>query len=78
MEEYNQFPLKIYRQRVAINRFMRSKNVPQPVQERVRRFLNENWYEEGNRDTFLEQSIITTLPPEIKEDLLFNSYGMFL
>lgn len=31
MEEFNIFPLKIYRQRVAINRFMRSKNVPQPV-----------------------------------------------
>ncbi|CAK79582.1 unnamed protein product (macronuclear) [Paramecium tetraurelia] len=75
MEEFNVHPMKIFKKRIAVNKFMQSKSVPLVVQERVRRYLNEHWYEEGTRDLTLEQEIFTELAPEIKEELFYNSYG---
>ncbi|CAD8167179.1 unnamed protein product [Paramecium pentaurelia] len=75
MEEFNVHPIKIFKKRIAVNKFMQSKQVPLVVQERVRRYLNEHWYEEGTRDLTLEQEVFAELAPEIKEELFYNSYG---
>jgi hypothetical protein len=34
---------------------MKNKMVPPVLSERVRQYLNEHWYEEGNRDHELEE-----------------------
>jgi hypothetical protein len=57
---------------------MKNKQVPRELCERVRQYLNEHWYEEGNRDQDLERETIESLAPELKEELLLNSYGRFL
>jgi hypothetical protein len=57
---------------------MKNKNVPGPLRERVKQYLNEHWYEEGSREVEQEQLIINQLAPELKEELMYFSYGTFL
>jgi hypothetical protein len=57
---------------------MKDKNVPRDVSERVRQYLNEHWFEQGTRDFDLEKATISTLAPQLREELLFSSYGKFL
>lgn len=75
LEEHNSTSLRIFRTRVAINRFMRNKQVPRELSERVRQYLNEHWYEEGNRNHELERETINSLAPELREELMLSSYG---
>ncbi len=50
MEEYNLSQTRTLKNRIIINRFMKNKDVPAPLRERVRQYLNEHWYEEGSRE----------------------------
>lgn len=70
---------------VGINKFMEQKNVPSEMQERVRQYLNEYWFEQGTRDKELENEIFQILAPELKQilslirtELIYCSFGSFL
>ncbi|CAD8042910.1 unnamed protein product [Paramecium primaurelia] len=78
LEEYAIYDIKRYQQRLIINRYMMVKDVPQQLRERVRQYLNEHWYQEGNRDTQGEQEIIGQLAPELKAELQLASCGKIL
>jgi hypothetical protein len=77
MEDHSQFERRLFDRKVAINRFMSSKNVPNELSERIRQYLNESWLEEGARDFDLEQQVLSSLAPELREELMFRSYGTF-
>ncbi|CAD8139283.1 unnamed protein product [Paramecium pentaurelia] len=78
LEEYAIYDIKRYQQRLIINRYMMVKDVPQQLRERVRQYLNEHWYQEGNRDIQGEQEIIGELAPELKAELQLASCGKIL
>ncbi|CAD8052808.1 unnamed protein product [Paramecium sonneborni] len=78
LEEYAIYDIKRYQQRLIINRYMMVKEVPQNLRERVRQYLNEHWFQEGNRDIQGEQEIIGELAPELKAELQLASCGKIL
>ncbi|CAK75394.1 unnamed protein product (macronuclear) [Paramecium tetraurelia] len=78
LEEYAIYDIKRYQQRLIINRYMMVKDVPQQLRERVRQYLNEHWFQEGNRDIQGEQEIIGELAPELKAELQLASCGKIL
>ncbi|CAD8058509.1 unnamed protein product [Paramecium primaurelia] len=78
MEEYNLNDLKQFKYKVSINKFMEQKQVPSDLQEIIRQYLNEYWHQQGLRDQEQEILVFQMLPPELKQELMYQSYGQFL
>ncbi|CAD8145638.1 unnamed protein product [Paramecium octaurelia] len=78
MEEYNLNDLKQFKYKVSINKFMEQKQVPSDLQEIIRQYLNEYWHQQGLRDQEQEILVFQMLAPELKQELMYQSYGQFL
>ncbi|CAD8067666.1 unnamed protein product [Paramecium primaurelia] len=78
MEEYNLNDLKQFKYKVSINKFMEQKQVSSELQEIIRQYLNEYWHQQGLRDQEQEILVFQMLAPELKQELMYQSYGQFL
>ncbi|KAM3146806.1 hypothetical protein pb186bvf_000960 [Paramecium bursaria] len=77
MEEYYAYDMRVFKHQICISKFMMIKNVPPELQERVRQYLNQYWYEQGTRDVIMEEQIFLQLAPELRQELTYFSYGQF-
>ncbi|CAD8074768.1 unnamed protein product [Paramecium sonneborni] len=78
MEEYSIYNIKQFKYKLSINKFMEQKQVPSELQEIIRQYLNEYWHKQGLRDLEQETLVFQMLAPELKQELMYQSYGQFL
>lgn len=57
---------------------MELKMISEDTRVRIREYLEYLWREEKNRDHSMENTLINTLPPELKEQLYAEAYKKFL
>jgi hypothetical protein len=76
--EYSETYKQMTRNKIAIHRFMRDKQIAKTTKSRINQYLNEFWLEEGARDFESEQRVLEWLGPELKEQLLYEAYHHFL
>lgn len=78
IQEYKETDRLITKDKTAIHRFMRDKQVSPTLKSRINSYLEEFWYQEGARDFGLETKVIELLGPELRQQLLHEAYGPFL
>ena len=60
----------------AINRYMRDKNINQELQLRIGAYLEYHW-SKRSREKELEESVIKSLAPSLREQLIVEANGFF-
>jgi hypothetical protein len=60
----------------AINRFMRYKKISKNLQLRIGAYLEYYW-EAKQREKDLEKSVIDSLAPSLREELIFEANGYY-
>ena len=69
--------IKKRNQITAMIRYMRDKNVPQNLQDRIKDYVEYQLREERDRDKDTEQAIINMLPPNIRAELFYEINTFF-
>ncbi|CAD8069203.1 unnamed protein product [Paramecium primaurelia] len=76
--EYKASKKKFQKHLIAINRFMRDKQISVSLQAKIRKYLDHIWDKQRAREQKLEQVVIDSLAPSLRQELMFESYGMDL
>ncbi|KAL4478064.1 hypothetical protein ABPG72_013503 [Tetrahymena utriculariae] len=58
----------------AINRYMRDKSVNTQLKLKIRAYIQYYYKKQKSRDESMEQVIISKLPPNLREELIFQSH----
>ena len=78
IRELNENRFKFDKHVTAINRFMYDNGVDRKLMTQINAYIAHMWSADRKRDMEAEQIMIKRLAPALREQLLFDSYGIFL